>query len=170
MTASCPIIDWWGFVSIFLDRIITKLKTFLAGWGGDRGWSVSWTVGGGHSPHLAGISHLIISKVRREFVLFIEASKQIFEGWGHSLPFVGCVCVLGGGTQHSPVMYLLFGAAYWFRWQRGLLKFQVALAIYVQEGNVQCNNWCQIIDYLRVSIVQFKPNFKHALQNKHELK
>ena len=52
MTATFPIINWWSFVPIFLDRIITKIKkTFLVGWG--------WGRGGESAGPLVGGTHLI---------------------------------------------------------------------------------------------------------------
>ena len=41
--------------------------------------------------------------------------------------------------------------------------------MYVLEGNHQWNSWiCKMIDYLEGSIVEFKLNFKNALENKCE--
>ena len=45
----------------------------------------------------------------------------------------------------------------------------VFFSIYVLEYNLQRNSWiCKMIDYLRDSIVKFKPNFENALENKRE--
>ena len=37
---------------------------------------------------------------------------------------------------------------------------------YVLEGDLQWNSWCQMVDYLKVSIVKFKLNFQNALETK----
>ena len=45
----------------------------------------------------------------------------------------------------------------------------IVVFIHVLEGNLQWNSWiCKMIDYLKGSIVKFKPNFEKALENKHE--
>ena len=45
----------------------------------------------------------------------------------------------------------------------------VLFFIYVLEGNLQLNCWiCMMVDYLKCSIVKFKPNFEKALENKRE--
>ena len=41
--------------------------------------------------------------------------------------------------------------------------------MYVLEGNLQWNSWiCNMIDYLKGSIVKFKLNFENALESKRE--
>ena len=81
---------------------------------------------------------LIMSEVRGEFVLFIEASKHI-EGWWHSPTYVDWrrgehihQRVLG----HSPPMYKLFCAIYWFRQQKGLSLFNITLVTPVKETSI----------------------------------
>ena len=45
----------------------------------------------------------------------------------------------------------------------------IVFFIYVLEGNLQWNSWiCEMIDYLKGSIVKFKLNFEKALEKKHE--
>ena len=41
--------------------------------------------------------------------------------------------------------------------------------IYVLQGNLQLNSWiCNMIDYLKGSIVKFKLNIENALESKRE--
>ena len=43
----------------------------------------------------------------------------------------------------------------------------IIVLIYVLEGNLQWNSWiCNMIDYLKCSIVKFKLNFENALESK----
>ena len=45
----------------------------------------------------------------------------------------------------------------------------IVFFIYVLEGNLQWNSWiCNMIDYLKGSIVKFKLNFENALESKRE--
>ena len=49
-------------------------------------------------------------------------------------------------------------------------QFLTALVVCVLEGNLQWNTLCcRMLDYLKVSIVKFKLNFKNALESKREL-
>ena len=124
MTDASSYINWRSFVQIFLklDRDITKIKkNFSRGgrgvsWIGGRGTYLIWW------GELAPITY--ISKVTGEFVMFIEASKHIFRNGGTHLHLlvVGALTYIdrvGGGP--SPLMYLLFGAVYWFRHLMSLL-------------------------------------------------
>ena len=45
----------------------------------------------------------------------------------------------------------------------------IVFFIYILKGNIQLNCWiCNMVDYFKVSIVEFKLNFEKALENNRE--
>ena len=82
-----------------------------------------------------------------ECQLFIEASKHIFERWGHSPPFFFFCFFLGlGGHWHtlmelgaltsSVFAYLLFGAVYWCRRPFSILLCPCEILLCAEFQNV----------------------------------
>ena len=93
MTGAFPDINWWSFVPNFWkpNKDIIKIKkTVLEGRGCqlDQWWGYYV---------IAGELAAIILEIRGEFVLFIEAAKHIFEGWGG-----GGTYLAQRGGEHSP--------------------------------------------------------------------
>ena len=129
MTGACPGINRLCFVWIFLTGILLRLRrVFLVGVSAGSVVGALTSAWGKIAP--------IISEVRGEFVLFIEASKQSFEGWGHSPPFVGCGWGGGGGITYNDgvggthlrgiyylVPYIDLGDRWVFRYLASLLLF-----------------------------------------------